>query len=104
MSRRRTFIHTGKNSELPREVFSRPAARSLQGSSLPNCGTGFSSGSTPVAVAVRSDRRPAEPLDRVRGAPRPVEDLRDDPFFWWDIAAIFLIGCGTVGLLTVALL
>ncbi len=103
MSRRRTFVHTGKNSELPREVFSRPAAnrpRVLPFSSG-NCAAGLSSGTKPVAVAVRSDRRPAD-VDRAscRG---PVDDTHD-PYFWLDMTAIVLIGCGTVGLLTAVLI
>lgn len=101
----RRIIITGKNNELPREVFSRPMSSPLQGSShTRNCDMGFSSGTRPDAVAVRSDRRACNPsaaAPHARSA--AVEDVRD-PYFWLDMTAILLIGCGTVGLLTAVLI
>ena len=84
-------------------VSARPASnrpRALLPAPGSNCAAGFSSGNKPDAVARRFPRRTPADLGR---ASHPVEDARD-PFFWADIAGIFLIGCGTVAVMTAVLI
>ncbi|MEN6302220.1 MAG: hypothetical protein ABFD96_05805 [Armatimonadia bacterium] len=92
------LIITGKNSQVPREAFSRPVSnrpRVLPFSSS-NCDTGLSSGHMPDTAA-GGTRRPKPVVERSAST-------LDDRYFWLDVCVIFAIGMATVALMTAMLL